>query len=211
VGRVAAESRRHARVAFGSGVLRASSPIARSDYGPDHYARLAAGACLLLLLRVPTPMRVFGTPKAAEVETSTSRTYTESSAPKQRIANIPAVIERMTNEIVECVKMKRKPCRIESSTALASERPAWRSIVSVITSAAEKKKLKLSNRKQEFAPTSCTNSPAMLGAMIWDPCYACDINPFTAISPAIGASVRTATDCAGMKKLETTFMVNRMA
>ena len=51
---------------------------------------------------------------------------------------------------------------------------------SVITSAAEKKKLKLSNKKQEFAPTSCTNSPAMLGAMIWDPCYACDINPFTA-------------------------------
>ncbi len=51
----------------------------------------------------------------------------------------------------------------------------------------------------------------MLGAMIWDPCCACDINPFTAISPAAGASVRTATDCAGMKKLEMTLMVNRMA
>ena len=29
------------------------------------------------------------------------------STPKQRIANIPAVIERMTNEIVECVKTMR--------------------------------------------------------------------------------------------------------
>src|SRR5215467_1272610 len=160
---------------------------------------------------MPTPISVFRKPNAAEVESSTSRTYTESSAPKQRIANIPAVIERMTNEIVACVKMKRKPCRIESSTATASERPAWRSMVSVITSAAEKKKLKLSNKKQEFAPTSCTNSPAMLGAMIWDPCCACDINPFTAISPAIGTSERTATDCAGTKKAETTLMVNKMA
>src|SRR6266542_4457660 len=46
--------------------------------------------------------------------------------------------------------------------------------------------------------------------MISDPCCACDINPFTAISPAIGTSVRTATDCAGTKKAETTLIVNRM-
>src|SRR5215470_14709709 len=64
--------------------------------------------------------------------------------------------------------------------------------------------------KQEFAPTSCTNPPATLGATISDPCCACDINPFTAISPAIGTSVRTATDCAGTKNAETTLIVNRM-
>src|ERR1700745_4151516 len=100
----------------------------------------------------------------------------ESSPPKQRMANIPAVIERITNEIVECLKMKPNPCRIESSTKVADARPEtakefpiWlrggsdtaavlgvsvnataldsvrttcRSMVSVITSAAEKKKLK---------------------------------------------------------------------
>src|SRR5712671_6692816 len=106
--------------------------------------------------------------------------------------------------------MEPNPCRIEANTALDSVRTACRSMVSVITSAAEKKKLKLSKRKQEFAPTSCTNSPATLGATISDPCCACDINPFTAISPAIGTSVRTATDCAGTKKAETTLIVNRM-
>ena len=64
--------------------------------------------------------------------------------PKQPIANIPAVIERITNEIVECLKMKPNPCRIESGTALDFVGSACRSMVSVITSAAEKKKLKLS-------------------------------------------------------------------
>jgi hypothetical protein len=43
----------------------------------------------------------------------------------------------MTNEIAGCVKMKRKSCRIES---LAPAPEDWRSIVSVITSAAEKKR-----------------------------------------------------------------------
>src|SRR6266404_2173175 len=106
--------------------------------------------------------------------------------------------------------MKPNPCRIEASTALDSVRSACRSMVSVITSAAEKKKLKLSKRKQEFAPASSTKPPATLGATISDPCCACDINPFTAISPAIGTSVRTATDCAGTKKAETTLIVNTM-
>ena len=131
-------------------------------------------------------MSVFSSPKAAAFDRNTSRTYTESSAPKQRMANIPAVMERVTNEIVECVKMKRKPSRIESRTATAAVLAARRSIVRVITSAAEKKKLKLSNKKQAFAPTSCTNSPAILGAMICDPCCAWDINPFAAMSPAMG-------------------------
>ena len=117
----------------------------------------------------------------------------------------------MTNEIVECVKIKRKPSRIESRTAVAPAPDDWRSILSVTTSAAEKKKLKLSKRKQEFAPTNCTSSPATAGAIICDPCCACDISPFATISPAMGVSVRTATDCAGMKKLETMLIVNRMA
>ncbi len=107
--------------------------------------------------------------------------------------------------------MKPNPCRIDSSTALDWARSGGRSMVSVITKAAEKKKLKLSYRKQDFAPASCTSSPATLGATISDPCCACDINPFTAISPAMGTNVRTATDCAGTKKAETTLIVNRMA
>ena len=71
---------------------------------------------------IPTPISVFSTPNAADVDESTSRTYTESSAPKQRTANIPAVIEMITNEIVECVKMKRKPSLIDLRTDVALRR-----------------------------------------------------------------------------------------
>src|SRR3954465_7728183 len=112
---------------------------------------------------MPTPMSVLSTPNAAEGDERTSRTYTERSAPKQRTANIPAVIERITKEIVECVKMKRKPSLIECNTDLgagASARSRW--MVSDMTIAAEKKKLSASNRKQAFAPTNCTSPPETL-------------------------------------------------
>src|SRR5262249_45760451 len=111
------------------------------------------------------------TPKVASFDCRMSRTYTESSAPKQRTANIPAVMERMTNEMAEWVRMKRKPVPIDASTELAAVvcLGASRLMVSVITMPAEKKKLRLSNRKQELAPSSCTIAPETLGAMIWLP------------------------------------------
>jgi len=99
------------------------------------------------------------------------------------------------------------PHRIEHRARFRAQ--ACRSMVSVITSAAEKKKLKLSKRKQEFAPTSCTSFRDARGHD-QRPCCACDINPFTAISPP-SDQLRTATDCAGTKKVETTLIVNRMA
>src|ERR1035438_9039863 len=76
-------------------------------------------------------------------------------------------------------------------------------MASVITMDAEKKKLKLSNRKQALAPNHWTNRPAMAGLIICDPCTACVIRPLMASKPVAGASARTATDCAGTKKLDT--------
>src|ERR1035438_3051615 len=83
-------------------------------------------------------------------------------------------------------------------------------MASVITMAAEKKKLKLSKRKQALAPNHWTSRPAMAGLMICDPCTACDISPLTASNPAAGASARTATDCAGTKKLDTVLSPRKM-
>src|SRR5437016_12753868 len=102
---------------------------------------------------MPDPIKEFNVPNTAALETSTSRTYTESSTPKQRTAKMPAVMEIMTKEMAECVKMNRNPCCRDWSTELAAVAAACRCMASDITMAAEKKKLKLSSRKQEFAPT----------------------------------------------------------
>ena len=75
----------------------------------------------------------------------------------------------------------------------------------------EKKKLKLSNRKQEFAPIPATSRVAMAGVMIWAPCMACDISAFTARSPVAGASERTDTACAGIKNADTMDKAQKMA
>ena len=77
--------------------------------------------------------------------------------------------------------------------------------------AAEKTKLPLSKRKQELAPNHWTSRPEIAGLMICEPCTACDIRAFTAINPAAGAMARTATDWAGMKKLDTVLSAKKMA
>ena len=69
---------------------------------------------------MPTPISEFSVPNRAAFDRSTSRTYTDSSAPKQRTANMPAVIARITNEMAACVKMKRNPWPMEDSTELAA-------------------------------------------------------------------------------------------
>lgn len=51
----------------------------------------------------------------------------------------------------------------------------------------------------------------MAGLMICMPCTACDISAFTASNPAVGTSARTATDCAGTKKLDTVLSAKKMA
>jgi hypothetical protein len=90
---------------------------------------------------------VFRTPKAADVECSRSRTYTESSAPKPRTANIPAAIESTTNEMVACVNMKWKPVRIDPNTDAACVGGVFSRWIGIVSSmAAEKKKLAVSNR-----------------------------------------------------------------
>src|SRR5215467_12610296 len=117
---------------------------------------------------------------------------------------MPQVIEIITNEMAAWVKMKRNPCTsAEPTDDGAGPAAGARWMTSVPTMAAEKKKLRLSNKKQELAPSDCTSKPATAGLMICDPWTACDMSAFTAIRPAAGAIVRTATDCAGTKKLET--------
>src|SRR5579871_2871805 len=110
--------------------------------------------------------------------------------------------------------MKENPSRMDANKVLAADGAdalRWRWMVRVSTIAAEKKKLKLSNRKQELAPMLCTNRPAMAGVIICAPWTACDMSAFTDIRPFAGASDRTATDCAGMKNVETVERAQKMA
>src|SRR5579864_2193724 len=126
---------------------------------------------------------------------------------------MPAVIAKITNEIAACVKMNAMPCRMEDRIELAAPAGATdlRSIERVRTMAAEKKKLALSSKKHKFAPNHCTSRPAMAGLTICEPWTAWDIRALTAINPVAGASVRTATDCAGMKKLDTALSTKKTA
>src|ERR1700679_789413 len=128
----------------------------------------------------------------------------EISDPKQRTANIPAVMEIITNESPACDKINFSPSSIDRNTDAAANPVAdSRSIATVITSPAEKKKLAQSNAKHAFGPSQAITSAIAAGATTCESCIACDINPFAATSPRSGVTVRTATDCAGMKKLET--------
>jgi hypothetical protein len=94
---------------------------------------------------MPMPIRVLSRPKSFASECRTSRTQTESSAPKQRIANMPQAMAIITKEIAECVKMNRKPAEKEGSSELGAALAAdgCRLMVSERTRPADTKKLTL--------------------------------------------------------------------
>ena len=100
--------------------------------------------------------------------------------------------------------MNFSPSTIDRSTdAAASPVADSRSIATVITSPAEKKKLAQSNQKHAFDPSHVVSTPITAGATICDSCCACDIQPIATDNPAAASLTRTTTVCTGIKKLET--------
>src|SRR5882762_6043609 len=97
----------------------------------------------------------------------------------------------------------------DESFSGAAERSRWMEMEEII--AAEMTKLKLSSQKQGLAPNQATNWVVAAGPMICIPCIAWDIKPLALKSPLRGTMARSATDCAGMKKLETAPSANRIA
>src|ERR1043165_665778 len=99
--------------------------------------------------------------------------------------------------------MKRRPAVNESRMDVAGAGGPPRLMARVATRLAEAKKLRISKAKQRFAPMPSTMAPAMAGATIIDTCTARCMRALADISPPGGASVRSATAWAGMKKLDT--------
>src|SRR5215472_1767128 len=76
--------------------------------------------------------------------------------------------------------------------------------------AAEKTKLAMSRKKQDFSVNQETNRPAAKGDNRRTTKNACCIKALAASKPSSGTMVRIVTDCAGAKKLETAASSTKM-
>ena len=109
--------------------------------------------------------------------------------------------------------MKRKPSLIDSGRRLravdgrALAMDAW----IVMTIAAEKKKLSRVEHKAGVRADQLHESAGDARGDDLAALTACDMRPLTAIRPAAGAMVRTATDCAGMKNADTAASAKKIA